>query len=336
MGASDSVVREKANKARELKGENLNFLLTLSGLVDIYEKFGAIVQVTQIVHLLPHERLDLYTEAVSRLKNMALAQDHNNCEKFFKPEEKIKCLWPMNHADKKSYMEKIMIRDMPILDKHGVEAAGLGLFTRRQAGENIVRAREDIVRAREDTESTEKKIDKRLLNLVKELSAGLSEKVYSSEGKAVIEETRVVLDLPDLALKLKEHGASPIKVSVTEFPKFQEAVSNVPVVTLKEVPEEELKFQFNIFLERLADLTAELDTDDLCEFDSKELIKTFFDPAGELFKNIEMIMQALAVCAVKHSCESVLESFVSRYENHFDSRSTNEDATNQEFEIGQL
>lgn len=153
--------------------------------------------------------------------------------------------------------------------------------TRRQAGENIVRARED----------TEKKSDKRLLELVKELPAGLGENIYSSEGKAVIEEARVVLDLHPLALKLKKHGVSPIKASVTEFPKFKEAVSNVPVDTLKEVPEEE---ELKSFLERLADLTAELDTDELCESDSKELMKKFFDSAGKLFKNIEMIMQVLA------------------------------------------
>ena len=37
---------------------------------------------------------------------------------------------------------------------------------------------------------------------------------------------------------------------------------------------------------------------------------------------------------MKHSCESVLESFVSRYENHFDSRrSTDEETSNQEFQI---
>ena len=37
---------------------------------------------------------------------------------------------------------------------------------------------------------------------------------------------------------------------------------------------------------------------------------------------------------MKHSCESVLESFVSRYENHFDSRrSTDEETSNEEFEI---
>ena len=45
-------------------------------------------------------------------------------------------------------------------------------------------------------------------------------------------------------------------------------------------------------------------------------------------------MQAIAVSAVKHSCESILESFVSMYENHFDiRRPTAEKSTNEEFEI---
>ena len=32
-------------------------------------------------------------------------------------------------------------------------------------------------------------------------------------------------------------------------------------------------------------------------------------------------------CSVKHSCESILESFVSRYENHFDERRNVDEAT---------
>ena len=37
---------------------------------------------------------------------------------------------------------------------------------------------------------------------------------------------------------------------------------------------------------------------------------------------------------MKHNCESVLESFVSKYENHFDQRrNTDEDTSSQEFEI---
>ena len=323
---SDSKVRDKADLARELKGKvlNLNFLLTLSGLVDIYDQFGAIVQVTQMVTLLPHERLDLYTKAVSRLDNMGLAQDHKDCEQFFNGDEKVKCLWPVHHADKKTYKEKKMIRGMYILDEQGVQAAGLGILTRRQKGENIVMAKEN----------TEKKCDEKLLKVVKGLSAGLSNDVYSPEGKAVIEETRVILDLPTLALKLKEPGASVIKVSLTEFPRFNKAVFKVPVDSIKEIPEQELKSQYKLFLERLHEMTKDLDKDILSKTDSKELIQKFLDPAGELFKDIEMIMQALVVCSVKHSCESVLESFVSMYENHFDvRRNTEEDATNEEFEI---
>ena len=40
------------------------------------------------------------------------------------------------------------------------------------------------------------------------------------------------------------------------------------------------------------------------------------------------------MCSIKHSCESVLESYSSRYENHFDvRRNSNEETANQEFEI---
>ena len=47
-----------------------------------------------------------------------------------------------------------------------------------------------------------------------------------------------------------------------------------------------------------------------------------------------MILQTMAVASVKHSCESILESFVSKYENHFDiRRNVNEESANEEFEI---
>ena len=51
-----------------------------------------------------------------------------------------------------------------------------------------------------------------------------------------------------------------------------------------------------------------------------------------MFEEIEIIMQPIAVLAVKQSCESVLESFVSKYENHFDSnRNLAEDKVNDKF-----
>ena len=45
-------------------------------------------------------------------------------------------------------------------------------------------------------------------------------------------------------------------------------------------------------------------------------------------------MHTIAVAAVKHSCESILESFVSEYENHFDERrNVNENTANEESTI---
>ena len=103
---------------------------------------------------------------------------------------------------------------------------------------------------------------------------------------------------------------------------------------MKEISEKEMKQQFRVFLERLSIMTENIKKPELTKTDSKELIKKFFDPSNKLFKNIEMIMECMAVSAVKHSCESVLESYVSMYENHFDSRrNTEEDGTNEEFTI---
>ena len=71
--------------------------------------------------------------------------------------------------------------------------------------------------------------------------------------------------------------------------------------------------------------------EELQKLDSKILIKYFFDPEKKLYIDIEMVLQAMAVASVNHSCESILESFVSRYENHFDMRrNVDEETANEE------
>ena len=49
---SNARIREKGDEARTLKGKilNVDLLLLLSGLVDLYEQFGVIAQYTQMVH----------------------------------------------------------------------------------------------------------------------------------------------------------------------------------------------------------------------------------------------------------------------------------------------
>ena len=47
-----------------------------------------------------------------------------------------------------------------------------------------------------------------------------------------------------------------------------------------------------------------------------------------------MVLQAMAVASVKQSCESILESFFSKYKNNFDERrNVHETNANEEFEI---
>ena len=72
LEAANTHVRTKADKAMGLIGKifYLEFLLSLSGLSEIYEQFGVIDQMTQMVHLLPHERMDLYNKSADNLRSM--------------------------------------------------------------------------------------------------------------------------------------------------------------------------------------------------------------------------------------------------------------------------
>ena len=85
--------------------------------------------------------------------------------------------------------------------------------------------------------------------------------------------------------------------------------------------DDDLKKQYREFLKRLEESTQQ------------------YQPDSGLFVDIEMVMQAISVCCVKVSCESVLESLVSVFENHFDPRrnmkeeSTTEESTTEEFVI---
>ena len=71
-------------------------------------------------------------------------------------------------------------------------------------------------------------------------------------------------------MKLKSAG-SFIKVAVLEFGNWLEAVKQIPVEDLKDVPEDELKSQFKLYLSRLEELTRKYFMDDLHKLDSKIL-----------------------------------------------------------------
>jgi hypothetical protein len=95
-----------------------------------------------------------------------------------------------------------------------------------------------------------------------------------------------------------------------------------------------MKAEFKLFMNRLEDVTKNYSVKELEDLDSKLLIKTFFEESNNLHQGIQMVLQAMAVSSVKSSCESILESFVSMYENHFDQcRNVDETTATEEFEI---
>ena len=135
---SDARSREKAAKARELKGKilNVHFLLVLSGLADIYSQFGVVVNITQLVYLLPHERFDHFMKAVDLFNIMEQSLcDRSKCDSLA-PEgtgQRQKCLWPFYHKSKETLQERNEIRGIPIFLQYAVQSASLQSETRRQS-----------------------------------------------------------------------------------------------------------------------------------------------------------------------------------------------------------
>ncbi len=62
MRDGDSKERQKAADAEKFMNSicNVKFILTLSGITDIYEKYGELVNVLQKVNSLPYERFDTF------------------------------------------------------------------------------------------------------------------------------------------------------------------------------------------------------------------------------------------------------------------------------------
>jgi hypothetical protein len=235
-----------------------------------------------------------------------------------------KCLFPLLHADQESLKTNGEIQKIPVTNQIPVIAAGLQIRTRIMERQATVSQNVDA----------EKQVEQRLQMLISTLHLGLKDKVFDAQAVTVIGHTKTVLNLPELAAKLKGPDGGHIKISVTQGPLFLDAVRSVPVRSLNNVTDNEIQRQYRQFLKTLEELTKDYSFVQLNVTDPKDILKQLFDPDRALYNNIEMVMQAISVCCVKVSCESGLESLVSIFENHFDARrNMNEDSTAQEFMI---
>ena len=143
----------------------------------------------------------------------------------------------MNHADKKTLKEKNEIREIPVISENEIRGAGLQTQTRTMR-----------IKSKPSGQSTS---DKQILNLLKEIHDGLKSEVYDMESVRIIKATKIIVDLPAIAIKLQQPDGGYIKVAVTDFPMFMEAVNQIPIRSLRTVPENILQEQYKEFLKRL-------------------------------------------------------------------------------------
>ena len=81
------------------KIDNKKFIISLTGLVDIYSHFSVIVNKLQAVNKLPFERFDKHQELCNDLKKkVASVDDHTQWDSK-------KCSWPKPHKSKEGILK---------------------------------------------------------------------------------------------------------------------------------------------------------------------------------------------------------------------------------------
>ena len=279
------------------KIDNKKFILSLTGLVDIYSHFSAIVSELQVVNKLPFERFDKFNNLCNDLKKKVVTvYEHSQCEIE-------KCSWPLLHNNK----SEILKGKFPIQKTNGDPQT-----ITSDEGESIYFTRS--VRRMLDANSTlsfEIQVYDHLKKFATNLYKHLSE-VFSTKDKAVIESSRTVTDWISLAIQLKSRSLSVLYL--LEKAKFVEACLKIDR-NLREYTDLEIANQFRLFLSRLQEATKDHSIEKLEKMDPKELIKQFM-VEEKLYTDIESVMQACVVGSIKISVESIAESMISKYNIH--------------------
>ena len=171
---------------------------------------------TQIINLLPHERYSFFMKEVEMLDKMhTCLPDHLKCDQYAGTNTGIKCLLPLLHADKDSLQSSCKIQNVVVVNRAPVVAGGLERRIRIMERENETLENDPI----------EKHVDDKLQELVTTLYEGLTEEVFDEDTVTAVFYTETILDLPSIALKLKDQlHDGYIKVAATEFTNFLNAV----------------------------------------------------------------------------------------------------------------
>ena len=226
------------------KVSNKKFVLELSGISDVYEVFGKVVNTCQLVDILPFERFDKVNKAIAELKAMIEHREHSKCVESYKKSKDFvgeflesgkvngHCKWPIYHADLSDLQTHGKYRGVQILKSFEEKTINTRL-ARKEGNLNITK---DAIKIAE----TE------IMSLAKRLHTDLDEKVFEKEIAEKIELTRNVCDLKSMAHKIKEKGS--VLEGTLSAGLFVKSAKEL-TITVTDIPDKILKDNFRMFFE---------------------------------------------------------------------------------------
>ena len=171
-------------------------------------------------------------------------------------------------------------------------------------------------RSIEAIENTVENVEKNLHDLGKKLFEDIQSSTISESEQEMMKSIKTILDVEGLLRNFTEAGLSVEAFSLSTFPKFIDAVNDL-AIDFSIIPEEVVEKQYKKFVNICSKEFLEENGNKL---KSLEIWKRLFKRTNLLYEGIELVLHCAATAAVKSSCESVVESLVSKYEYHSNSR----------------
>ena len=327
----DAGIKKKGQEARELRGRlfNVESLLLLAGLCDLYIVFGDLVNIVQEVRTLPHIRYDKFRASLDKFGNMVEHFEDSDCEG-------TGCELKNFHSSVQSLRASGTIQTIPILDEEPVRAAGLSVSTRRQSRRDesvgpplVHNPGSALLETTLEAVQDYKTVRAKLKNFGSSLHEDFVEKTYDKEHIEIINTTRDILAFDRHLNEMKEQGISPDIYSANTFDRFNKAAKDLHIPGLEIIKDDVILHQYRIFMRILVKLTKESNS-----VDPKNILIQLLDPKLKHYEDIQLILHIASYAATKSSVESVMESIVSSYEYASDNRKGfTENSINDVFEI---
>ena len=203
-------------------------------------------------------------------------------------------------------------------DKHPETAAGL--LSSRTRHHRLDNYGDDLI-----AHKVKDKVKHLSLSLCKDLRS----RVIKDKEVGVIENTQHILDYNRMMKEMKDKDVTPYIYTILTFSRLFDAAKALCVPSLEKFPQAVLQEQYRNYMRKIVMLVTEMQS-----LDPIKIASRLFSSKEKLYDDIQLVLHIAAYAATKSSCESVVESYISQYENASESRKNfKEESMNDVFEI---